>query len=99
MDVRKITYKDMPIGLDGLIDWLEGQDPETEYDYGQSRECLMTVYGHAVGQLGISFSPCQPDDQRRPKDWVMSLDLWDVARTRPFTYGAALSRAKALRGA
>ena len=70
----------------GLIAWLETQDPETEYDYNDcSGNCLMGRYARA---MGTNFT-------------VLHGHFFDngnlgLACSTPWTYGAALARAKAM---
>ncbi len=70
----------------GLIAWLETQDPETEYDFGDVLgNCLIARYARA---MGTNFP-------------VLHGHFFDnenlgLACSRPWTYGAALARAKAV---
>ena len=76
--------------LEGLIAWLEAQPPETSYDWEDcSGGCLIGVYymHHGLPQHGY--------------DRVFGRNLMEYSRvcssvSGPTTYGAALSRARAL---
>lgn len=80
-----------PLSLPALIAWLETQAPETAYDYYDcGGGCLIMQYLTAVGieWRDGGYGRClggQTSDLRH-----------EIAGTRPFTFGAALARAKAL---
>ena len=83
------------LSLDGLIEWLEGQEPETVYDYLDTDRdgpgCLLMRWHRACGR--------HPHAESFPLYEGIFNDLHAVAMGKPHTYGAALSRARALRGA
>lgn len=95
-----------PFTLQGLHDWLETQDPKTEYDYLDSSDCLLCRFlkenGYAV-EPGVS--PVRWGDRADPS-WSKSNSnelpaaVDDVSRGNAveenWTYGAALARAKEL---
>jgi hypothetical protein len=93
--------------LDGLIAWLEKQPAEETYDYmdcfGDSGGCLLFRYlnanGIETGNVGGDIGYVDADDQRQhPSGWD-DLDLVSAGEAvDEWTYGAALARAKALRG-
>jgi len=85
--------------LEGLIAWLETQDPATRYDYGDVVLCALGQYtlaqggsiiggvrGYVIGEQSIpcTFSDGLPDR------------LWKTVSENPHTYGAALERARML---
>lgn len=77
--------------LDGLIGWLETQDPATEYDYWNCRGgCLLSQYLYANGIDGSLF---RNYGRLSRQEGVGSV----VACEPPHTYGAALERARALK--
>ena len=73
----------------GLISWLGRQDPATEYDWQDQRDCLGERYLEARGVGGGHYSAL-----------VDALDgvTNGIFITRPWTYGAALARAKSIVG-
>ena len=73
-----------------LIAWLETQNPETEYDYTDSRECLITRYMLA---RGVPLPPMLLDGVSN--DQIKKWGFYDIANNAPSTCGAALARAKA----
>ena len=74
----------------GLIAWLETQDPETEYDFGLTETCLATRYFKQFGvELEGTFE-YGPINVSRDSIWSK------IVQGRPWTYGAALARAKEL---
>lgn len=77
--------------LEGLIQWLEGQDQETEYDYLCCEGgCLIDTYLAANG-LEVGKSGAGLDNYVFTENLVGS-----VAVAQPWTYSAALDRARAL---
>ena len=83
--------------LEGLIAWLETQDPETEYDFLDcDGNCLLDQYRAA----------CCPEKEYvevsriklpKPPKWIFTkYDLGNLACADPNTFGHALSRARAL---
>lgn len=78
--------------LEGLIAWLEQQDPETEYDFTcVEGDCLIGRYLRATtGRMWRDFG----------YTWGTLTgeypELEDVSGDFPCTYGAALERARAL---
>jgi hypothetical protein len=97
-----VTVEADPFSLDALIAWLEKQPGETEYDYRDTDNkhggCLFSRYavflgysadfdGYAdmIGAWGTF--PGDPFEESR------------LAVSEPHTLGAALQRARALRGA
>lgn len=84
--------------LEGLIAWLETQDPATEYCYHKNGDCLLHRYfrnngiampvGHGVGGTFIHTADFRRID--------LSEELAAVPRCEPHTYAAALDRARAL---
>lgn len=78
--------------LEGLIAWLETQDPATEYDYS---DCFgMCLIGQYLAARGV------PWEEERYGDFLTLPARVTIASgcSAPFgeTYGAALDRARAL---
>lgn len=78
----------------GLIAWLEGQDPETEYEWVSTQNCLAARYLRA--RTGVK----QPSTEFSFLKVFGDTDSYDrIAYSLPHTYGAALARAKETVGA
>lgn len=95
----KYTETDV-FSLEGLIQWLEMQPPETEYDFFDIWDCLLYRYArargvkvHSAGSDNVaidSLAEGYPRIKICPKG---------IAGDYPWTYGAALERARRLRDA
>lgn len=79
----------------GLIAWLETQNPETEYNYMDSNDCLLCRYFRACGVR------LRHNDPMGPYEWMDAdgirhnlLPALDHISITASTYGAALARAK-----
>ena len=100
-DGNPIDYETKPdvFSLEGLIAWLETQEPETQYDYCDPRGCLLCSYFRARGIdvntltiLGIrTFGG---DTLRYPE--ILADAAGNGVSIDQHTYGHALARAKAL---
>lgn len=79
------------LSLEGLIAWLEQQDPETEYDWPDCQDCLM---GHYIADVRNTD---KPEYEERYANAFPSLEAYHfVGGSWPWTYSAALARARAL---
>jgi len=72
--------------VERLIVWLETQDPETRYSIGSAHTCL-------IGQFCAAHGVADPPYIVPPVFGMIA--MFDI----PWTFGAALDRAKALRDA
>jgi len=73
-----------PLTMEGLIAWLETKPADETYDYENCRgECL---YGQYIASHGISW-----EGSRGP---FMAHVYQHVAHQYPWTFGAALDRAR-----
>lgn len=82
--------------LQGLIAWLETQPPDKRYWYLSKKHCLLAQYFRAHGlhyQQPCPFSSMLGLRERDVRD-----DMESVGAGRPWKFGAALSRARALLG-
>jgi len=83
------------LSLAGLIAWLETQDPDTTYEFGDIFDCLLCRYARAIGadvsSAGSDSVVLNPNFNRHP----VTPEGSHVASGFPCTYGAALKRAKA----
>jgi hypothetical protein len=73
-----------PLSTAGLVAWLETKNPETEYDWKSVDGCLIGKYLAAVA----------PDAVCRYSTTFAG--YFDFAAPKPWTFGAALKRARAL---
>lgn len=84
-----------PLSVEGLAAWLVKQDGTTGYNYIDSGDCLLCRYFRAAGI---------PVDVVGPTKWVdidgvghqISPAMSRISIGHPYTYGAALSRARAI---
>jgi len=79
--------------LEGLVAWLENQNPETEYRYSDSCGCLMGAYLKANNSY-VEIGGANP----RFSFEVDYMEVLNPQRRLSYvgTYGAALARARAL---
>lgn len=86
-----------PKSMAAVVQWLETKNPEQEYDYCDSGECLAAQYNDSIGReydlhwaLGKGFFG---SFSRRFNTFDYRLE--NVACDYPRTFGAALERARA----
>ena len=87
--------------IDGLIEWLEGQPGDKKYSYFDICACLCHDYLCDVTGTDRPWNlPLPPNNHGgRYSSIFPSIDAYHyVAGTEPYTLGAALTRARALRG-
>ena len=85
--------------LDGLIEWLEGQNLNATYNFTDVKDCLVRRFLKATHKWRWFVWIVGPDkwtshlmtSHRYPSEWN------EVAIGWPHTYRAALDRARALR--
>jgi hypothetical protein len=79
------------ISLRAMIAWLETKPADEEYDYIDAPRCAIAQYLQAQGRSEddsvVDFWPTPEPSQ---KDYW----LFDIACTVPWTFGAALERAR-----
>lgn len=68
---------------DGLISWLETHNPEQTYSWWDVDDCLLCRFSSATGG---------PSD-----GWVRFPQFFTIAVPYPWTYGAALERARSFK--
>jgi hypothetical protein len=92
----EVQVKADPFSLESLIVWLEKQPAEKQYCYGDNGRCLLADYFTSVGYENVSVGACDfhhgPNLEMTAK---FSDDFSDIAVNRPWTFGAALERARA----
>lgn len=85
-----------PFELGTLIAWLEKQPADGAYDY---RECDECMFWHYFKSHGLPLSSVGPGYYRLSPNICQTHDLpehfEDIAWQSPWTYGAALARARA----
>jgi hypothetical protein len=79
--------------LDGLIAWLETQPKDKVYCWADTGHCLFSQWGEALG-LGKQQNAYL--EVGKLPSWEMLTDAC-IAVVQPYTFGAALKRAKAFR--
>ena len=82
----EIEVKADPLSLEGLIAWLEKQPADMTYDWHDCKgACLVGIYFASIGHpwSAVSYVRFTNYDTRT-----------HVAGTEPFTFGAALARAR-----
>jgi hypothetical protein len=91
-EVKPLSVDDL-LQLDRLAAWLEKQPPQAAYDYCDPMSCAAAQYLSQNGVTGLAvmvefgIDP-QPGDQH----WL----IYNVVGLSPYTFGAALERARAL---
>lgn len=85
-----------PLSLESLIAWLEKQPEDGLYNYSNVKDCLICRYLRAAG---IPFHSAGGEDFQPANIYAERVRLpgWrNVTAPSPHTFGAALSRARAL---
>ena len=81
--------------LDGLIEWLETQDPNTTYDYKNNKDCLFCRYLRSVGFPLQSMGGYHwTDEDKKHHDLPRNMVYVPVLYN---TYGEALQKAYRVR--
>jgi hypothetical protein len=100
--LKRVTPKPDPMNLNTLISWLEMQPPEKPYCYTDGGNCLLTQYFTAMGfKKVVMFSHKMNyfDANLSTRVYItLSRDFHDIPLAEPRTFGAALDRARSLRG-
>lgn len=96
-----VEVKTDPFSLDGLIAWLAQQPPDRKYEWYYCEACLMHAY-FSEG-LALPNVPGHPTLFLRGGNIFSYSDLFSsvhayhaVGKPTPWTFGAALSRARML---
>lgn len=75
-----------PFSLESLIAWLEKQPPDANYDWSDAAKCVLGQFAAAMGA----------DDAELESLSLSNIEPFDnVALDSPYTFGAALERARA----
>jgi hypothetical protein len=82
------------VSRSGIIAWLEQQNPDQIYDYADPMSCAAAQYKRAMGYSGndviVCFGVC-------PMPGDAGFWLCEILGHSPYTFGAALSRARRLK--
>ena len=78
--------------VEGLLAWLDTQDPATEYDYFDTDDCLLCRYGRARG-LKVKWAGGNSIRIGRIRHEVFPENTF-IACADPWTYGAAAQRCR-----
>jgi hypothetical protein len=85
--------------LAGLVAWLETQPAETAYNFWNCHgQCLLSTYLTVRGMVEDSPGTNYIKLMRATCGYGVGGDPIDVSGDKPWTYGAALARARALLG-
>jgi hypothetical protein len=82
----EVTIKVDPLSLPALIAWLERQPAQNHYDYGCVGHCLAAQYNQFIGRKYTVKSIYDPES--------FDVALERIVVSVPFTFGAALDRAR-----
>lgn len=77
-----------PLTLTALIAWLEQQPAKRSYCYINELGCLAYQYNKSIGRKYVTR------ETREPKRFDYTLE--NIASVEPYTFGAALERARKL---
>jgi hypothetical protein len=96
---QKTETKTDPMTTAALIAWMEKEKTEARYCFADNGDCLIAKYiSHVVGVKVTTGYSTWNDGAGQigtiPEGWV-----WDIAKPKPHTYGAAIKRARALASA
>lgn len=91
----KWEVKADPLSMEGLIAWLEKQPAAKRYNYNNCQgKCL---YGQYMAAHGVVWEESGATENRTARGEFCSLVYGTVASCRPWTFGAALKRARAVK--
>jgi hypothetical protein len=103
-DGRVKDYETKPdvFSLEGLIAWLETQNPETKYEYTSPTDCVLCRYFRAHGYVNAIVTRDHLVGERHfpmaMKIAAHGCERWPDRLQFTWNYGAALERARALKG-
>ena len=97
---KKTETKSKPkpkrLSVAGMIVWLEQQPPSKEYSYLSNDNCLVCQY---LRSLGVKRPRAGGEYWRVDGSWEknpLPAAIQDIASEFPYTFGAALERARAI---
>lgn len=89
---KQVETKADPFSLESLIAWLEKQPAKKKYDYFDCRgRCLFGQY--AAATMDMSWMNVVVLEGHKHE---FKLLAYDIACQKPYTFGAALERARAV---
>lgn len=88
-----------PNSIDGLINWLRTQPPDTAYQYNRGSTCLLARYFRAVGVPCVGVDHVNRYDLMRETPLAAGLDQAAKGPPGGWTYGDALARAEKIKEA
>lgn len=89
----KWDIKANPYSLSNLIAWLQTMPPEREYNFGSCQTCALAQYYTYCGFKAVVMGATTFFTE---SGLFESPEVFDeIAREEPYTFGAALERAKA----
>lgn len=91
----EVEIKADPLTLAGLIEWLEKQPAAEAYDYDDcSGKCLYGLYMAHHGFTWAASGACGKSESTLERSRFCDLVYAEVAAAEPWTFGAALDRAR-----
>ena len=95
----EVEIKADPLSLEGVIAWLEKQPADEAYDYDDcSGACLYGLYMAHHGFTWEASGACGKHVSSPERSQFCDLVYCEVAAEEPWTFGAALERARAAVG-
>ena len=82
------------MSVEGLVAWLEGKDPQTEYTYSDHRHCLVAQYLKANGYQDVKVYSIGYFEHADGTGDDYPTEFDQIAIGYPFDFGHALDRAK-----
>lgn len=93
---EKPEIKADPLSLESMIVWLEGMPADDPYDYDNcGGKCLYGLYMAAHGVAWEKSGACSSFDSGKERADFCAYVYVSVAANSPWTFGAALTRARA----
>lgn len=97
----------VPYTLAHIIAWLETKNPSESYDWNDGSCCLLAQYGRALGlpEAALDATGNYRSRYYQARERMMHAPGYrdgfvaEIAKSAPTTFGAALSRARALEAA
>lgn len=80
--------------IEGLAGWLQTMPPDQPYDYCSSSCCLNAQYYRAMGYRLIRMRAHDFNHGLIRRHVELPRGFWHIAAGTPWTYGAALARAR-----
>ena len=86
------------LSVEDLVAWLETKELEGKYDFMSNSECLLCQYLTARLGMSVSIGGTYWRFAGGKECTDLTKEMRDIAVTAPWTFGAALTRARAYLG-